>query len=725
MRQWLCCFILTVAAFALAQSTNPNRSSQPAAAERGAETTRLPVRRVVLFKNGVGYFEHLGPVTGTQDVSIDFTTPQLNDVLKSLTVIDLGSGRISDVSYNSVEPLDHQLGSLRLGLGDDVSGGQFLSALKGARVEVHSGAQTVIGRVLSVEEHTIKTGENETTTAHYLSVITEGGELRQFEMTPALGVRLLEADMREDVNRYLTVLASGREQDLRRMVIRDAGSGSRSLQVSYISEVPVWKSTYRLILPSDKAKPFIQGWAIVDNTVGEDWKDVELSLVAGAPQSFVQELSKPYYARRPEVGLPETAMLTPQTHERAVDKKAEPEVVNGQLRTPAAVPREWMRLGAPSQPGAATGGTLGGVVGGVGGGIGSGHGGGIGPAGLAGRNFEQLEQLARVSTPPAASGLDLGDLFEYRLHDRVTIRKNQSALVPIIQSPVEAEKVTIFSPDRRELLRAVWLHNTSALTLDGGTFNVLDGSTFAGEGIFTTIKPGERRLLSYAADQGVTVDANSETETKPVTRVTIRHGSMEQTREQRSTRTYTIRNDNTDDREVIVEHPTQNGWKLTSKVEPDETTPTHYRFKVHVAPKQTAKLVVEETYPVSNTYALINLNRETVDTFVQNQSITPEVEKALQEVLAKQEALYRIKRQIEAREEEQNNIASDQARLRENLKALKGSAEERELVQRYTRQLNQEEDTLDRLKKELAELHSQASAAQAELDRTIEQMTVT
>jgi hypothetical protein len=659
------------------------------------------VRRVVLFKNGVGYFEHLGPVNGTQDVSIDFTTPQLNDVLKSLTVIDLGNGRISDVSYNSVEPLEHQLGSLRLGLGNDVTGGQFLSALKGARVEVHSGAQAVIGRVLSVEERTVQAGENTTTTAHYLSVITEGGELRQFEMTPALGVRLLEADMREDVNRYLGVLASGREQDLRRMVIRDSGSGARSLQVSYISEVPVWKSTYRLVLPSDKIKPFIQGWAIVDNTVGEDWKDVELSLVAGAPQSFVQELSKPYYARRPEVKLPETAMLTPQTHERAVS-------------------------GGPDESGSANLGTgtrfargMGGVVGGVG--VGGGSMGGV-LGGIIGASPVAMAKLA--SQAAVAAGTDLGDLFEYRLHDRVTIRKNQSALVPIIQSPVEAEKVTIFSGDQKQLLRAVWLHNTSTLTLDGGTFNVLDGSTFAGEGIMTSIKPGERRLLSYALDQGVIIDANSETETKAVTRVLIRHGSMVQTREERSTRTYAIRNENTDDRDVVIEHPTQNGWKLTSSVKPDETTATHYRFKVHVAPKQSAKLVVEEAYPVSNSYALRNLNREAVDAFVQNQSITPEVEQALRAVLAKQETLYHLNTQIRAREDEQANIAADQTRLRENLKALKGSAEERELVQRYTRQLNQQEDTLDRLKKELEDLHTKANAAQVDLDQTIERTEI-
>src|SRR6202050_5646602 len=100
------------------------------------------------------------------------------------------------------------------------------------------------------------------------------------------------------------------------MTIATAGSGERRLYVSYVSEVPIWKTTYRIVLPSKAGEePLLQGWAIVDNTVGEDWNDVELSLVAGAPQSFIEQLSQPYYARRPVVPLPESAQLTPQTHE--------------------------------------------------------------------------------------------------------------------------------------------------------------------------------------------------------------------------------------------------------------------------------------------------------------------------------------------------------------------------------------------------------------------------
>jgi hypothetical protein len=302
----------------------------------GEAAARLPVTRVILYKNGVGYFEHAGQVRGSQDVNVDFTTAQLNDVLKSLTVLDLGKGRITGVSYNSTAPLEQRLGSLRLPVGENPTTAQFLDALRGARVEVHSGSMSASGRLLSIEEREVLTGrdgpkndggEEEKSGGRIgltqVSLVSDSGEVRIFDLTPATSVRVMEKEVGEEVGKYLGLVASTRDQDVRRMTISTAGEGERNLLVSYISEVPVWKSTYRIVIPNE-GKPLLQGWAIVDNTVGEDWKDVELSLVAGAPQSFVQELSQPYYTRRPVVALPENAMLTPQTHEATMEEAATP-----------------------------------------------------------------------------------------------------------------------------------------------------------------------------------------------------------------------------------------------------------------------------------------------------------------------------------------------------------------------------------------------------------------
>jgi len=271
----------------------------------------------VLYKNGVGYFEHLGHVRGNQDVHVDFTSAQLNDVLKSLTVLDLSGGRITGVDYNSEAPLARRLATLRLALGERPTMAEFLGALRGARLEVRSGTgPSLVGKLLSVERKTrTGAGAGWTVETDEISVITDIGEVRSVDLGSATSVRIAEKDLQAEVGRYMNLIAASRDQDVRRMTISTTGTGERNLYLSYISEVPIWKTTYRIVLPSKvEKKPLLQGWAIVDNTVGEDWDNVELSLVAGAPHSFIQQLSEPFYGRRPVVALPESVQLTPQTH---------------------------------------------------------------------------------------------------------------------------------------------------------------------------------------------------------------------------------------------------------------------------------------------------------------------------------------------------------------------------------------------------------------------------
>ena len=270
---WLA--LATVSYAQTSARTSDRTSDRPAIASTNS-AARLPVTRVILYKNGVGYFEHSGRIRGNQDVDIDFTTAQLNDVLKSLTVLDLGKGRITGVSYNSTAPLERRLGSLHLAVGENPTTVLFLDALRGARLEVRSGPANASGRLLSIDQRELPLKDDQKITVNQLSIVTDNGEVRVFDLNPATRVRIEEKDVNEQVGKYLGLVASTRDQDVRRMAISTAGEGDRDLLVSYISEVPVWKCTYRIVVPKE-GKPLLQGWAIVDNTVGEDWKNVEFS----------------------------------------------------------------------------------------------------------------------------------------------------------------------------------------------------------------------------------------------------------------------------------------------------------------------------------------------------------------------------------------------------------------------------------------------------------------
>jgi hypothetical protein len=678
------------------------------------QSARLPVKRVVLYKNGMGYFEHSGRVSGGEDVSIDFTTAQLNDVLKSLTALDLGKGRITGISYNSIDPINKRLGALRLPLGESTTTAQFLDAMRGARIEVRSGTQTATGRLLSVEQRELAGKDTQKITVTEISLVSDAGEVRQFDLTPATSVRIVEKDLNEEVGRYMHLVASTRDQDVRRLTISTAGAGDRDMLVSYISEVPIWKCTYRIVFPKE-GKPLLQGWAIVDNTVGEDWNNVELSLVAGAPQSFIQDLSQPYYARRPVVPMPENAMTTPQTHEAVLEEKedaAPPEVeVRNDSPAPAAQDRDRFASKAVGGP-KAKGGVIGGMVGGTGYGVGDSI-----------SQQQKLESIAR-SSANVAQTRDLGDLFEYQLKDRVTIHKNQSALVPILQARVDADKVSVWNPNEGHALRALWLNNTSGLTLDGGSFNVLDDNAFAGEGLMDPIKPDEKRLLSYAADLGLVVDSKQKSERQRVTRVVIARGIMTYMSEALQEMAYTIRNRDTSARTVVIEHPIQNGWKLDKEMQPEESTTSFHRFRMNIDPKKTESLIVKERRPISSRYELTNLNDDQIGFFLEQKMINPDVEKALRQIIRQKNDVAALQAEINSRQAQITSVSEDQQRVRENMKALKGSAEEKTLVERYARQLNQQEDQMEALHKQIVDLQQKRDDAQRMLNNSVQQLSL-
>jgi hypothetical protein len=758
----------------------------------------LPVRRVVLYKSGVGFFEHQGRVQGDQSVGIDFTSGQLNDVLQSLTVLDLNGGRITGVDYNSDAPLSQRLGTLSLPLAENTDLASFYSALRGVRLEVHAASGVFTGRLLSIEKKTHESGDS-TVEVDLATLVSDTGEVRSVDITPAVTVQVADREATQEVSRYLSLLASVRQAQMRRMTIATAGTGDRDLYVSYISEVPIWKTTYRIVLPSKaNDRPLLQGWAIVDNTVGEDWNDVQLSLVAGAPQSFIQQLSQPYYARRPVVPLPQMAQLMPQTHEGAMSggasslsgavtdqsgatipnasitlfngagQNAGSVVTDGQGRyefddlpagryslraqsngfRPTSIVNLSLGGGEVSQDVTLNVGNVSEEVsvqasamapadsmiaeslGGVG--YGSGAGRAAKSLPLNGRYESSLaptEQIAAVrqEMTSAAEGSDLGDLFEYKLKDHVTIHKNESALVPILQEHVDAEKVSLWNESLGSArpLRALWLTNSSALTLDGGSFSVLEDETFAGEGITDPVKPGEKRIISYATDLGVRVEKSTANSMERVTKVSISHGIMVQRSEQRVAATYKIRNDDTLRRTVLIEHPLKPGWSLNpNDAKPDETTSNVYRYRVSVGAKGSTEFTVRESIPSEARYVISDVTDDQVTFFLNTKSINPAVEAALRKIIAQKAAVGALQAEITRRDQETKKIFSDQDRLRENLKALKGTPEERALTQRYTQQLADEETQLDTLKREAADFQTRHDEAKKQLDDMIQSLNL-
>jgi hypothetical protein len=328
---------------------------------------------------------------------------------------------------------------------------------------------------------------------------------------------------------------------------------------------------------------------------------------------------------------------------------------------------------------------------------------------------------------PEAEAKGLGDNFEYKLKQKISIGKNQSALVPILQSKIEAEKVTLWTAGSENVLRALWIKNTSGLTLDGGSFNLIDSDAFAGEGVLKTIHPDERRLISYAADPAVHIVDRTQEEEKPVSRVRMTKGILISTQELRSTHKFVIRNADKSPRDVVVEYPVRSGWKLVDGLKPAETTASYYRFRIPVVAGKSNELLVEEYSPQDTRYELAELEDEQVkrlSLLVADNRITPALKGAMQRVLQEKNGIAHLESQASERKRQMDAIEKDQARLRENMKALKGSAEERALIQRYTRELDSQEDRLATLRKEKEDFGAKQEQAQKELEIMVGQIVL-
>jgi hypothetical protein len=665
---------------------------------------KLPVHRVVLYKNGVGYFEHTGKVHGNQQVNIDFTTAQLNDVLKSMTVVDLSGGHISGVNYNSVAPLDERLRTLRLPLGAATTREEFLNALRGTRVEIKSNGTPVEGRLLSVETHPRLRDNKEEEKIFDVTLYTDAGEMRTFSLDPLTSVRVVDQDLNQEVGRYMELIASTHAKDLRRMTVSASGTGERNLFVSYISEVPVWKSTYRILLPETASgKTHLQGWAIVDNTVGEDWNNVELSLVAGAPQSFVQNLSQPLYIRRPVVELPRTAQLTPQMHEGAMIKdeiansfKINANEVNGPARD-----KKQFQYANQSAIDVTAASPI------------------VNTEAIGGMSTGAFQISA--GNEPVAQAQEMGDLYEYRLKEPVSINKNQSALVPILSSVIETEKVTLWHEGARYALRSLWVRNTSGQTLDSGAFNVVDGGAFAGEGIMDILKPRERRLLSYAVEQGVRFKTDLSVDHDKVRHVYVRDGYIYGVRLVREHKSYIVENNDESSHAIVIEHPKRSNYALDKTSTPEETTTSQYRFKFEAAPTKTTKFIVNESYETTNSYGISTLSDDSLRYDVKTEQLPETLEKLLRPIMQQKHLIEELNEKSKNKSNDLANIERDQQRVRENMKALKGSAEEKVLTARYAKQFNEQEDMIEVLRKEILALTKQVAAENTKLNSMIKE----
>jgi hypothetical protein len=752
-KYWLAALLVGLAAaggVAYWAAPSTARTASSASKDDGDPAARkpLPLTQIVLFNSGVGYFQREGSVEGNVRIDLTFPVNDVNDLLKSMLLEDLGGGKISTVSYDSQEPIEHTLKAFALDLTYNPTFGQLLNQARGEKVEVtlkDGGNQPapVTGVIVGMESAVEGTKE-----VHQLNLLcTEG--MRCVPLAQVQRLRFLNANLDAELRSALEVLAGKHDSRKKSVSLRFTGDGKRDVRVGYVVENPLWKASYRLKFDKDN-KLTLQGWAVVENTTDEDWKDVRLALVAGRPISFQMDLYQPLFVPRPTVEPELFASLRPPTFNGALISAGNAANLN------------------PAQPGQpAQQGQLGNIRNWDNNNNDRNFNGYFGQSGAALGNRYQLdptnpnpallmmrnrlsyeEQQARrqqqqqeqkanreqaLKLGSAIAAVDPRELanlsedqesedsYQYVIDQKVTVPRQKSAMLPVLTQEVTGTRVSIYNEkvQGKHPLLGLRFKNTTGQPLMQGPVMVHEGGRYAGDARILDMQPGEERLLGYAVDLGTEVLAVDTQKPERIVSAKVVKGVLQSTSTLQKTKTYHIKNRSKQDRVVVVEHPFAAEWKIVSEEKPVEISRDVSRFEVKVPSGKLVKLDVTEERPQTTHVLVSSLEDATLKLFI-NAPVTSEKGKeALKKIIETRQKLATIQSEVKAMEERLKGITEDQVRLRANIERV---PKDSEVYKRYLAKFDTQETQIEKLQAELEEKKEFLRTNQKEFENFVIQM---
>lgn len=652
-------FIFIVSSAALPAQAVPDESASQAALIEKKPT----LTRIALFSSGMGFFEHEGEFSGAIEIVLPFNAGVMDDALKSLTINDPLS-KDPRIVYPSEETLFRTLKSFSIDLSGNPSMAEILGTMRGAEIDVYA-PNLINGRVVGVEYRAALTGDDEIRArTPFVSLLTKQG-VKTIALKDISSFSFKDEKVNTDLNRALDLLLESRASEARTLTVKLSGEGKRKVGINYVVPAPVWKVSYRLDLSSEK--PLLQGWAIVDNDSDTDWENVELSLVAGRPASFIQRLYAPYRVSRPVLPLSIAGVADAPTYDSGWEEMAAP--------APLAMARQTQEdaLYSKEAPRANLGG---GVM-------------------------------------ETASVQKAGDQFQFTIKKPVSLARQQSAMLPMVESPIEAEKVLVFSGSKAVYGRAVnpsvgaRLVNTSGMKLPAGPITVFDDG-YAGDALIEFFPENEKRLISFGDDLSVQGSVTSADSYETVS-VKVSGGVMTVNRRRIYEKIYTIKNAAPESKNLVIEHPVAAGTTLMEPSNFDERTDAVYRFSTRLPTSGAISFTVKETAPVTERIVLGLSRIETLVAYVSNQEIPENVRQSLQKAIALKKTADDAEAERTDAEAELTRLSAEQERIRLNLAAAGGQSPQ---GQDYLVKLTDLDAMIDKQNAAIAAAKSAAASAQ-------------
>ena len=672
----------------------------------------IPVTRVVLFSSGVGYFEHKGEVEGDAVTRLMFKVDQINDVLKSMVLDDLNDGKVTCVSYASQDPIVRALKSFAIDVSGDPKLSDLLKQVRGADVTVLA-PEKITGKILSIEttQKTVTVGGMGTIiTETVMNLVTPQG-IKSLSMSTVNNVTLTDEKLAGELTKALELLITSHDTQRKPVEIQFTGKGKRTVRIGYIAETPIWKTSYRVDLSGKK--PMIQGWAIVENTSDTDWSKVALDLVSGRPISFIQDLYTPLYMPRPIVQPELYASLRPQMYEEGLRKSGAAELAEAEQADDApadakgdargAARKRAERALAPGAPPAAKeklGATFGGYADAV----------AAGEMSLA-RGVQSVAMAGKV-----------GELFHFAIKDPVNLPRRRSAMLPIVNSEIAAEKVSIYNASvlPKNPLNGAWLKNSTGMKMIGGPVTVFDGGMYAGDARIDNLVPDDKRLISYAIDLNVTVDPSGKTDSR-ITSVKIVRGMLEIKHLSTFEQTYAIKNKADEKRTIIVEHPFAAERKLVAPEKYEEKTPALYRFRVEVDKAAQKDLLVKEEQVHSEMVAILDRTPEAILSYSKTGQVSKAVMDAIQKAGELKGKVVQLESQMQELNKQKQSLVTAQDRLRKNIETV---GKDSEPGKNFVAKLVDMEKQIDGLDAKMGDLQKAIDSARNDLANYLKNLNV-
>lgn len=613
------------------------------------KNSEIPIKKVTLYSSGVGYFEHKGSLNEPSNLMLPFETNTLNDVLKSITIYDPNTDS-PYISYPSEETLRRTLDSLSVNLSNNPSIVEILNSLRGAEIKIFTSKE-LVGKIIGANTKKVKK-DGEVIEESTLSILNNE-KIQVISIDEISAYSFTDKKISDDFNRALELILNSKNSNIKNINIHLSGNKKRDISLSYVVASPVWKATYRFDLSAKK--PYIQGWAIVDNVGEMDWNNVELSLVTGRPVSFIQNLYAPYHTNRPILPLSIAGFAQARVYESGFEENEEMVYADAVFENKIAAPQaEFSKMSMVKSA------------------------------------YPAAKQERALGTYTSANTKTAGDMFVFTASKPITLQRQQSAMIPLIGTTFEAKKISIFDGSKASTSFAtnpasgVKFKNTSGMKLPAGPITVYDEGAYAGDALLEFLPENENRIISYGDDLSVS-GTLSTSSSSYIDTASISKGILNIKRKNVYEKTYMFKNSAKNSKSLVLEHPYTYNSDLIEPKKYSEKAGNIYRFDIELASNKETKFVVKEEVLNDERVSISSLNNATLLSYSSNKNLPKNIQDLLKKAASLQTDASNANNEFNSLQQSLTLKINEQDRIRKNIDSVKSdSAQGKEYIKKLT-----------------------------------------